>query len=189
MHVGRLQHWTGSIVGDGYALLPTSAATLDPLHSTGLAHTLSGVSRLAKVLLGKEEKQMERLHMYAAQVQCEIRLLDRLLSTAYIAMDSMESFTAASMLYFAVAIRHEELREQRRENSEEAVWGADQRTVREAVAQGCECIQRSCKMGNRAGDRQGKRLKELVPILESLCAVPLYTADSKGLYGYTFADK
>jgi FADH2 O2-dependent halogenase len=186
IHVPRLQHWHRQVVDDGVALLPTTAATLDPLHSTGLAHALTGVERLSEILLGPRDLQAARLEHYQFQVQQEILLLDELLNTAYAAMESMASFSAAAMLYFGVAIRYEEQRarvssEGRR--LEEAAWGADQELVQRVVREGCQRIR---EFGREPLSQSKQEIRRLIRVLTE---IPLLEDAAEGLYGFTFALK
>jgi FADH2 O2-dependent halogenase len=109
---GRLQQFRLPMVGARWALLPTAAVTLDPLHSGGIAHGLAGVERLAALLL--QNPLGDRLHRgladYQQDVVTETRLLDRLIASSYHALHDFERFTASTMLYFAAAIRCEEAR-------------------------------------------------------------------------------
>lgn len=104
--VDRIQRFYDPLVAENCVMLPTAAFTLDPLHSTGIAHALSGVIRLATWLEnGGQQKGLER---YRDAVIAETRHLDRLVSMAYRSMHSFEAFTAACMVYFAAAIECEE---------------------------------------------------------------------------------
>ncbi len=184
-HAPRLQHWVPRGCGEGFVMMPTTMATLDPLHSTGLAHALSGVRRVANILLGPSADRLTALQHYAEQVNAEIRLLDRMLSTAYLTMRSFDLFVPACMLYFAVAIRYEELRKAYGGQVSEAVWGADQTLVQQCVSEGCHALRQ--RAGQRA-PRVDASLELLIgQQLRQLCQVPLYRPENQGLYGYTFA--
>ncbi len=99
----RLQRLFDPLVTPRCLMMPTTACTIDPLHSTGIAHGLGGVQRIAEIVLGDQDGAH-----YAASVLQEARLLDRLVSTAYQTMHDFPRFTAACMLYFAAAITCEE---------------------------------------------------------------------------------
>ena len=99
----RLQRWFHPIVTPRCLMLPATACTIDPLHSTGIAHSLAGVRRIARIVLSGETPQQ-----YASSLMQEARLLDRLVSTAYGTMHDFPRFTAACMLYFTGAIACEE---------------------------------------------------------------------------------
>ena len=91
-------------------MLPTAAMTLDPLHSTGIAHALAGVDRILNIIvLAKDGKdQFHAIQQYETSFLEESQLLDELVSTAYQAMGDFDRFTAACMIYFAGAICCEE---------------------------------------------------------------------------------
>jgi FADH2 O2-dependent halogenase len=99
----RLQRLYHPLAAPRCLMMPTTACTIDPLHSTGIAHGLAGVQRIANIVLGDQDGDQ-----YDASVWQEARLLDRLVSTAYQAMHDFPRFTAACMLYFAAAIACEE---------------------------------------------------------------------------------
>ena len=102
----RVQRLIDPWVGANCVLLPTTAFTLDPLHSTGIAHALAGVERLTTWLLG--ETNDDALQQYRRTLLAEAAHLDRLVAMAYAAMASFDRFVAACMVYFAAAISCEE---------------------------------------------------------------------------------
>ncbi|WP_161604295.1 NAD(P)/FAD-dependent oxidoreductase [Roseiconus nitratireducens] len=104
--IGRLQHFRNPMVAPTCWMLPTTAATLDPLHSTGIAHALAGVHRLARLIL--QGPTQSAIDEYQSVVVGELLHLDRLIQLAYSAMASFARFEAACMIYFAAAIHTEE---------------------------------------------------------------------------------
>lgn len=109
---GRMQRWTLQAAGDDWALLPHTAGFIDPLHSTGIAHTLSGVERLAAILQthGAVQGLSMPLAEYSQTVAREISLIDRMVSACYRAMGDFPLFIGASQLYFAAATNYERRR-------------------------------------------------------------------------------
>lgn len=89
--------------GPGWALLPTTAGLVDPLHSTGIAHSLHGVARLADLLLVAGHDARAWL-AYGRDVVDEVRWIDRLVSTATATLDDFPRFTLACHLYFTATI-------------------------------------------------------------------------------------
>ncbi|TWT87753.1 NAD(P)/FAD-dependent oxidoreductase [Stieleria varia] len=87
-------------------MLPTAIATVDPLHSTGIAHALAGVTRIAEAILGVRDDGFAQ--RYRGDVLAEVRFLDRVISTAYRTMPDFQAFSFACMIYFAGAIGSEE---------------------------------------------------------------------------------
>ena len=107
---GRLQHWWAQAAGPNWAMLPHTAGFVDPLHSTGIAHTLCGVEHLLDILQSHwgSPSLTHALEQYDHRIHTEIDHIDRLVSGCYRTLDQFELFTAHSMLYFVAAITYEE---------------------------------------------------------------------------------
>jgi tetracycline 7-halogenase / FADH2 O2-dependent halogenase len=108
----RLQRKADSCFGEGWAVLPHTAGFVDPLFSSGIAHSLSGIQKLTHIL--KENfNSPELLHAdlkeYENAVFAELKLIDQLVAGCYLTMRHFELFNAWSMLYFAATIAHEQL--------------------------------------------------------------------------------
>ena len=103
----RLQRWFSSIPHPRCVMLPTAALTLDPLHSTGIAHALAGVDRVAERVLNGSTSE-SAWEQYESILSGETNLLDKMVHMAYRNVSHFERFTVACMLYFAAAIRCEE---------------------------------------------------------------------------------
>lgn len=109
VHAPRLQRRCAVTAAAGWALLPSAAYTLDALHSTGIAHTLHGIERLAG-LLGRHwgrESLPAALSQYDQILQREISLVDRLVHGCYLGFNDFRLFTAHAMFYFAAATQCE----------------------------------------------------------------------------------
>lgn len=112
---GRLQRWLSPAAGANWALLPTTAAFLDPLHSTGNAHTLLGIDRLARYFTkygtacGTSAGRGD-LAEYDQHIQREAAHIDRIVHSGFFSLPNFELFAASSMLYFTAAIWSEHLR-------------------------------------------------------------------------------
>jgi FADH2 O2-dependent halogenase len=92
--------------GDGWVMLPSTVGIVDPLHSTGIAHALTGVQRVARFLIGAS-KDGQRVRYGVDAVQ-EVRWIDRLVAVAYAAKSiDFSWFNAATCLYFLAAIECE----------------------------------------------------------------------------------
>lgn len=111
VRTGRLQRLAERAAGPGWAMLPSSAGFADPLHSTGIAHTMSGIERLVRIL---EEHgpapPSEPLRRYDADVRTELEFVDDLAAVCYDALPSFRGWVAATKLYFTAATRYERLR-------------------------------------------------------------------------------
>ena len=109
---GRLQRHVHDIVGRQWALLPHTAGFIDPLLSTGIAHTLCGIERLMRVVehCWGDERFESELRRYEKAVHSELTLIDELMSGCYASFGRFRLLTAYSMLYFAAATSYERRR-------------------------------------------------------------------------------
>lgn len=105
MHVPRLAFASTQIHGERWAMLPSTAAFVDPLLSTGFPLTLLGISRLANVLEHHWNSSGldQELQEYAGQTRAEFDATARLVGALYANMKRFRVFTALSLLYFAAA--------------------------------------------------------------------------------------
>lgn len=131
---GRLQRLYDPVIDRRCVMLPATACTIDPLHSTGIAHSLAGIGRIAASVL-QEQCPTD----YGQVIVDEARLLDRLVHTAYQTMNDFPRFTAACMLYFVGAISCEE-RILAGDNPTH-LWGADDQRFVSAVDDCCTVLQ------------------------------------------------
>ena len=134
---GRLQRLVAPVLSQRHLMLPTAAMTLDPLHSTGIAHALAGVDRLLNIIITKnnETELDSAVHQYETSFLQESELIDELVSTAYLTMGDFKRFTAACMIYFAGAICSEE-RYQDGQNPTH-LWNADDRNFVQFAKRAC----------------------------------------------------
>lgn len=110
---GRLQRRLDTRVGDGWAALHHTAGFVDPLHSTGIAHSLSGVEKLVSILTESHHhpaKRNQHLKEYQDAFNKELTLIDLLVSGCYKSLHDIDLFTAYSMLYFICSINYEQNR-------------------------------------------------------------------------------
>jgi FADH2 O2-dependent halogenase len=112
----RLQrHWR-FCGADDWTLLPGTAGFVDPFYSTGIAHSLVGVERVARAFEQRADKRLFRsqLKEHARACAAEITLIDRLVAGAYRTFGrNPELLNHVSMLYFAAATiwEHRRIRE------------------------------------------------------------------------------
>jgi FADH2 O2-dependent halogenase len=113
MKTGRLQRKMKHGFGEGWAVLPNTVGFVDPLFSSGIAHSLSGIEKLADIFqqYWSDEKLLyQNLREYEKKIFAEIKLIDCLIAGCYKAMPYFDLFNAWSMLYFAATIAHEQRR-------------------------------------------------------------------------------
>ena len=109
----RLQRKIKHCFGPGWVALPHTAGFVDPLFSSGIAHSLSGIEKVINAISqnwGNEELLQQNLEGYENAVFEELKLSDYLVAGCYKTMDHFELFNAWSMLYFAAMIAHEQRR-------------------------------------------------------------------------------
>ena len=94
----RLQRSAKHFAGNQWGMLPNAAYCIDPLHSTGNAHTLHCICRLLETIHAGES-----LELYTKRMRQEATMIDQLVSGSYACMNDFESFTNFVMLYFAGA--------------------------------------------------------------------------------------
>lgn len=99
----RLQRRMSRMAGDDWAMLAPAAYTLDALYSTGNAHALTTVRRLARMI-----EQGWNAARYETSLRREILFLDTLVHGSYRAFGRPRRLFAWTMLYFAGAITAEE---------------------------------------------------------------------------------
>lgn len=106
----RLSRCRRRAVGDGWVQLPTAYGFVDPLHSTGIAHALSGVLRIAELLIADgtvDSSESARWVAYDEQLRREIEWIDLLVGGCYRSLPSFPTFCAFAAWYFVAAIQFE----------------------------------------------------------------------------------
>ena len=104
---GRLQRLSSIAAGENWAALPSTVGFIDPLHSTGIAHNLFGVLRLAEILT-TDENRTARLQRYSRQTIDELRFIDELVEGCYASLPSFRLWSAWCMIYFAAVTSMEQ---------------------------------------------------------------------------------
>lgn len=105
IHYRRLAYRCGTLAGPGWALLPSAAAFVDPLFSTGFPLTLLGIHRLGEGIRDAwgTDRFAARLKDYAAVTTLEAETAALLVGGCYRSFDDFPTFAALSMLYFVAA--------------------------------------------------------------------------------------
>ena len=109
---GRLQRLWGKAAGPDWVLLPHTAGFIDPLHSTGIAHSLNGIEQLVQIFAASwgTEQLANNLQNYSDRVIRELKFIDTLVAGCYPCFGQFDLLTTYTMLYFAAAITYEERR-------------------------------------------------------------------------------
>jgi FADH2 O2-dependent halogenase len=138
----RLSYRCTQAAGDGWAMLPSAAAFVDPLFSTGFPLTLLGISRLGLVLeeaWGSKELR-ERLHEYGEATFNEADWTAKFVGGCFSTMDSFPHFAAFSMFYFAAASFSEMARRVGRPDLASSFLARTNRTFAEGLEAAAELL-------------------------------------------------
>lgn len=98
----RLQRRVDLAGGNGWVLLPSAAGFVDPLHSTGIAHGLAGIERIAKELDAGGADFREA----GEQTMAELDHVDAMVAACY-ATRTFDDFVTSTMVYFTASIHFE----------------------------------------------------------------------------------
>src|SRR5439155_24533585 len=126
--------------GADWAMLAHSAYFLDALFSSGNAHSLLTIERLARIFArhwGRPSLQDE-LANYESTLLREVDFLDRLVHGCYRSFRRFDLLASFTMYYFAGAIRSEERRRQGVSGERDEFLFSHHPPFREAVAAGHE---------------------------------------------------
>ena len=147
----RLSRLWGRAAGPGWAMLPTTAGFVDPLHSSGIAHGLSGVARLADLLLAPRH-DARAWEAYGAAVHDEVLWIDRLVSACYRVLPDFDRFRLAATLFFLATVRFERALAGGMDCAESGFLAARDAPLRAALEAAAEEVE-----GGDAGDLAGLR--------------------------------
>lgn len=105
VYAPRLSYRCSMVAGPGWAMLPSAAAFVDPLFSTGMPLTLLGIERLGRILEDAWDTPhiAGRLQEYGRITLEEADWTGHFIRACYAAMPSFPHFAAFSMFYFAAA--------------------------------------------------------------------------------------
>lgn len=196
------QRFSEPIAGPGWLALPNTVGFVDPLHSTGIGHSLCAVQKVVRTFVRCGRLDDQFLQAYADRMKKEFWLVDQLVAAAYSGLGQPEKWEAATMLYFAAAITFEECRNRARRSKVDANHGddatlasnddvpwqspdflmADRKDLLERVVRARSLLQRP------KPPRSGW-LVEMSNILGPLNTVGLCDPALNGIYHYTTAKK
>lgn len=185
VRTGRIQRRWARAVGVDWVALPHTAGFIDPLHSTGIAHSLCGVERLLHLLgqTGGGAALAAALPSYEATVFREIDLIDLLVAGCYRTLGRFRLFATWSMLYFAAATTYERRRATEGYAPQREFLNADDATFRGLVERLYD------ELGSvEPGEDAERRFEERVArALEPYNHVGLFDPAAQNLYRYTVA--
>jgi tetracycline 7-halogenase / FADH2 O2-dependent halogenase len=184
----RIQRLRDKAAGDNWAALSFTVGFIDPLHSTGIAHTLSTVERICNIVMTPDiGKRTHELRAYSAQVVREFKHIDKIISTCYACLHDFELFSAATMIYFAAAIALERHRGLNLETG--FLLARDERFCRIVDEINRKAL--SLTNGNSNSDKQsaGQLVEEIQTCLQPYNHVGLFTPTVRNMILHTTAAK
>lgn len=110
---GRLRRQWMFEPDDTWTMLPGTAGFVDPFFSTGIAHSLAGVERVARAFESRDDPRTftSRLADHARVTTAELGLVDRLVAASYRTFgEDPRLLHSVTMLYFAAATTWERVR-------------------------------------------------------------------------------
>lgn len=186
---GRLQRRLNSAAGEGWLALPHSAGFVDPLHSTGMAHTLTGVERILNFfkmnspLLPPDSAESEEFgRRYQETLFSELDLIDELVALCYRTRRNFPLFHSSVMLYFVATIQYERSRLQGRKP--ESFLCADNRELRKAIRKGANMTDDFLK--KKGSQKEAMKTVEAIrKLITPWNSAGLLDPDKKNLYTHT----
>jgi tetracycline 7-halogenase / FADH2 O2-dependent halogenase len=200
--ITRQQRFQQPIAGSRWLALPNTVGFIDPLHSTGIGHSLCAVQKIVRTLVRCQELNESFLQIYADRLKQEFWLVDQLVAAAYSSLGQPEKWEAATMLYFAAAISFEEWRDRARQSQFARIVGEDPILAAYAnvpwqspdflmadQTDWLERVVRARSLLQRPKPPRGGWLAEMSQIVGPLNTVGLCDASLGGIYHYTTANK
>ena len=176
---GRLQRKLAHAAGAWWAMLPNTAGFIDALHSTGIAHTLCGIERLARILirsLGRDDLESQ-LREYERCVLAEVEMIDLLVSGCFAAMGDFSRFASATMLYFTAATSYERARLASVGEFRSAFLLADDEQWLAVVRRMCDRLREACSIEQFR--------KEMAEAIRPFNVVGLCDSDVRNMYRHS----
>jgi FADH2 O2-dependent halogenase len=184
LHRQRLPFRSRSAAGPGWALLPSAAAFVDPLLSTGFPLTLLGLERLADAMQNDWGRPSfeEKLRRHGERTLFEADAAAMLVSALYARFHDFPVFAALTTLYFAAASYAESARRLGRPAMAGSFLSADHPTFGPALAACCRMA-----IAGGPGSRQAL-LAGIRETIEPLDVIGLGDASRRNWYPVDAAD-
>lgn len=182
----RLQRKLDKTYGDGWVALNHTAGFVDPLHSTGIAHTLTGVEKILKIFAQKKERSQLNINLKKIEDETfnELSFIDLMVSSCYLSRRHSGLFNAAVMLYFIASIKYEQGR--LAGNISDTFLCAGDFKLREMVTQTHTEIQRLMKSDYSESEVQ-KLIQNIKNRIEPHNSVGLMNPSNRNMYFHTAA--
>ncbi len=182
----RMQRQARRVAGEDWALLAHAAYFLDPLFSSGNAHTLLTIGRLGRALgrhWGKASLEGE-LVGYERRLLREVAFVDQLVHGCYRSFRRFDVLAAFVMYYFAGAIQAETRRREGKVGEDDEFLFSHHPPFREAVFRGHEAVVgMTGEHGHVPGDAEGLA-REVAREIAAYNPAGLCDARKKNMYPF-----
>ena len=170
VHRANLPFRSASAAGENWALLPSAAAFVDPLLSTGFPLTLLGIARLAEAIETSwgRESFARRLEAYADETLSEADSAALLVSALYASFHDFPLFAAISKLYFAAASFTEAARRLSRRDAPRSFLCADHPVFGPAFEESCRAALAASARGGPTSAERDELLQRIDRAIEPL---------------------
>lgn len=182
----RLQRLLSVNHGDGWIALNHTFGFVDPMHSTGIAHSLKGIEDLLTIFRNNK-RELSDIHNQLAglyeMTRKEILLIDKLVSMTYNSRSNFNLFHATVMLYFVATVQYEQKR--LKGDKPEAFLCATDAVIEELVTNAHRDL--LSMSGNTDKMSQQSFIQKLKKRIELLNGVGLMDESRKNMYRHTSA--
>ncbi len=180
--VDKLAWRAQAAAGAGWAMLPSAAASIDPLFSTGIPLTLLGIQRLLNII-DKEGLQAD-LAAYSSVTLDEADCTAALVGGCYRTMHDMRLFGPLTMLYFAGVSFAETARRVGRSDLANGFMSLDRSQFRTEMLELLENLDGYC----HGGDGANRLADDIARIIAPINVAGLAQAQKRNWYGVDLND-
>jgi FADH2 O2-dependent halogenase len=162
----RVQRKAQRMAGENWAMLAHAAYFLDPLFSSGNAHSLLTIERLTRIFArhwGRSSLKDE-LAAYETALLREVDFVDRLVHGCYRAFGRFDLMAAFTMYYFAGAIHSEERRRAGFAGERDEFLFSHDSRFREAFGRGYERLLNAVRLDSPVAEYERQVARDVAPI-------------------------
>ncbi len=173
--------------GEGWALLPSASAFVDPLFSTGMPLTLLGVERLGRILESAWNAPdfSARIAEYGETTRSEADWAAYFIGACYAGMKDFDLFRSFTMFYFAAAAYSEMARRLKQPHLVRRFLAGD----RADFVSGLRCCARLLRHAAECGPTNTRYFEaDVAHAIDCLNIAGLCDADKRNWYGVDMED-
>lgn len=181
LSTGRLQRRLNRVWGDRWVAMNHTAGFADPLHSTGIAYTLSGIEKLLALFESPGSNIESAIREYERSLFTELEFIDTLVACCYKAGTNFSLYTASVMLYFTATVLYEQSR--LRGEQPTHLFCADHKRLREIVDEAYFDLHQMA--GGLSDTRSEEVIRKIRAAIEPFNSVGLMDPQKRNMYRHT----